>query len=88
MLEHDSDSTAPLSIAVRAKEAGATGGVALPESPLAPDQDPYYLQQKAFMEALSKGQPPPVTAHDAREAVRIALAAMESVETGKVVQLS
>ncbi|HEY9774466.1 MAG TPA: Gfo/Idh/MocA family oxidoreductase [Planktothrix sp.] len=87
MLEHDSALSAPLSIQLRAKEGTAVSGLALPESPVALLEDPYYLEQRAFLDALKKKEQPPVSAHDAREAVRLALAALKSVETGKVVEL-
>ncbi len=86
LIEHDSARSAPLTASLRV--AGGGGGVAVPESPMAPDEDPYFLELAAFVAALKAGTPPPVGVHDAREAVRIALAALESIETGKVVTLA
>jgi len=82
MIAHDSARSAPL-----ASLRSATGGVAVPESQAAPTEDPYYLEIAAFVSALQQNQPPPVTLQDAREATRIALAALESIETGKAVVL-
>lgn len=59
-----------------------------PESPLAEADDPYYQELAAFVRALRDGEPPPISVHDAREAVRIALAARDSQQTGKMVTLS
>jgi UDP-N-acetylglucosamine 3-dehydrogenase len=88
LIEHDSARTAPLTVARRAgSAAGASGAVAIPESPLIPDEDPYFQELRAFVTALKTGAPPPVTAADARESARIGLAALESIETGKVVTL-
>ena len=86
MIEHDSALSAPLAASLKTK--GGRGSVAVPESPMAQGQDPYYLEIAAFVQALEKGETPPVTLYDAREATRIALAALESIETGKVITLS
>lgn len=89
IIDHDSARSVPLSIAQRAEstEGGGGGKVAVPRSPMAPSDDPYRGELSAFVRALRAGEAPPVTVHDARAAVRIALAAVESVETGKVVTL-
>ena len=84
LIEHDSARSASLTAALRT----AGGGNADSESPMAPDEDPYYLEIAAFVSALEKGETPPVTLDDAREATRIALAALESIETGRVVTLA
>ena len=86
LIEHDSARSAPLTFSPHAA-AGGGGGVTVPESPLAADENPYFLELKAFVGALGKSVPMPVTVHDAREAARIALAALESIETGKAVTL-
>lgn len=80
LVEHDSARSAPLTVSLR-------GGGSAAESPLAPQEDPYYLEIAAFVAALDTNSPPPVTLHDGREAVRIGLAALESIETGKPVIL-
>jgi len=85
LVEHDSAQSAPLMSSLR--QAGSGGGVAFPESPMAPADDPYYLELAAFVSALQTNSPMPVTVYEGREAVRIGLAALESIETGKVVSL-
>ncbi len=85
LIEHDSARSAPLAASLRAKSGG--GGVAVPESPTAEGEDPYYLEIAAFVSALDNHQPPPVTLHDARNATEIALAALQSIDTGKMVAL-
>jgi len=87
LIEHDSARSAPLTFSPHAA-AGGGGGIAVPESPLAAEENPYFLELKAFVGALDEGVPMPVTVYDAREAARIALAALESIETGKVVTLA
>ncbi len=88
LIEHDSLRSAPLTTMRRDLVPGKPGGVAVPESPMAAAEDPYYLELNAFLEALRAGTPPPVTAQDARESARIALAALESIETGRVIALN
>lgn len=83
LVEYDSADTASFT---RARRQPTPQNAA--ESLLAPEEDPYYLELRAFVDALNHKAPPPITVHDARQAVRIALAALESVETGKAVTLS
>jgi len=85
LIDHDSSRSAPITASLRATGGGS--GVAVPESPMAPTDDPYYKELHAFVQALKDGVTPPVTVYDAREATRIALAALESIQTGKVVTL-
>ena len=85
LVEHDSAKTAPLLSSLR--PSGNSGGVAFPESPMASLDDPYYLEIAAFVAALQANAPVPVSVYEGREAVRIGLAALESMETGKVVTL-
>ena len=87
LIEHDSARSAPLTFSPLAAVGGG-GGIAVPESPLAWDENPYFLELSAFIQALDGGVPAPVTVYDAREAARIALAALESIETGKAVTLA
>lgn len=84
MIAFDSRFAMPLVVA-RREAAGGGGGVAVPESPLA--EDPYFLEIKHFVDSVAAGQPPSITAEDGMKAVEIALAAIESVQTGKVVRL-
>lgn len=56
------------------------------EAPLAPDDDPYYLQLRGFLDAVKTGSPTPVSPLDGLKAVAIARAAIESAESGRVVR--
>lgn len=84
LIEQDSLRSAPLTASLR---GGENGSVFVPESPLAEGEDPYYLEIAAFVSALQNNTAPPVTLQDGREAVRIGLAALESIETGKAIKL-
>lgn len=55
------------------------------EAPLAPDDDPYYLQLRSLVDAVRTRTQPPVSAWDGLAAVAIAEAAIESAKTGMVV---
>lgn len=84
MIAFDSRFAMPLTVA-RQDAGGGGGGVAVPESPLA--EDPYTLEIQHFVDSVLAGQQPAITAEDGMKAVEIALAAIESARTGKVVRL-
>ena len=69
-----------------AQSDGPRAGVALPESPMG--SNPYQLELAHFLDCLETGVPPGITPQDGRAAVRIALAAIESIQTGKTVELA
>lgn len=85
LIDHDSAVSSPLNVSVKAR--GGQPGVVVPESPLIPEENPYGRELQAFVNALETGTTPPITVYDAYEATRIALAVLESIETGKVVTL-
>lgn len=82
LLSHDSRKTAPLTKSVRQAESGG-GGVAVPASPLAPGDDPYFRQIAAFAAAIRENAALIVTPGEARAAVAVAVAARQSMQTGK-----
>ncbi|CAN5485482.1 Gfo/Idh/MocA family oxidoreductase [soil metagenome] len=49
--------------------------------------DPYYLELRAFLDAVQRGEKPPVTAEDGLAALQVSLAAIESDRTGQKVRL-
>lgn len=57
------------------------------ESALAPTDDPFYRQLRAFLDAVRDGAPLPVSADDGMRAVAIAEAAIESARTCQPVAL-
>jgi predicted dehydrogenase len=86
MLEHDNTKCSSLTVSLR-ESASSGAGVAVPESPLLECSDPYYRELKSFANSVLTDTPPAVSLEDAREAVRIACAALESIETGLPVAL-
>lgn len=88
LIEHPAGSSAPLGIHLHENSngSGTNADIAVPTSPLA--EDPYVTQIKHFYELLTgKITTPRVTAADAAAAVNIAIAAVESVKTGRRVRV-
>lgn len=56
-------------------------------SPTADADEPYYAELAHFIDVLEGRATPIVTARDGLEAVRVALAAIESMRTGKVIAM-
>lgn len=81
---HNQPAGVPLRVALEGGE-GPRAGVAVPESPV--PVNPYQAELAHFLDCLEKGIPPSITAEDGREAVRIALAAIESIKKDKPVSL-
>ena len=57
-------------------------------NPLAPEQEPYYAELAHFLSCFEQGIEPQVTARDALMAVKISLAAIESMRSGRPITLS
>ncbi|MBF6594591.1 MAG: Gfo/Idh/MocA family oxidoreductase [Thermaceae bacterium] len=84
LIEWSSDEHAPVRSFTLSKE-GSSSAVGLPTSGLS--DDPYALELAHAYHAILHDQPFEVTAKDGLEALRIALAARESIATGKPVTL-
>jgi predicted dehydrogenase len=84
MIEYDSTRQVALRVATRAED-GAGGGVEVPGSPAV--QDPYYLELRHFVDCVQTGQTPEITVEDGYNAVRVALAAIESAQKGRAITL-
>lgn len=57
-------------------------------SPLAGQDDPYYAQLAHVLECLAQDKPFLVTPHDAVMALKVSLAALESMQTGRPIDLA
>lgn len=66
--------------------SGVADGAHVPNSPLT--ENPYTRELRHFVDCAEGGASPDITPDDAREAVRIALAAIESGERGEPVRPS
>ncbi|MBS1715733.1 MAG: Gfo/Idh/MocA family oxidoreductase [Armatimonadetes bacterium] len=63
-------------------------GTTVNENNYAPEDDPYFRQLTAFLEAASGQAAPSVKAEEGTEAVRLATAAIQSAKTGEPVRVS
>ncbi|RXZ82476.1 gfo/Idh/MocA family oxidoreductase [Paenibacillaceae bacterium] len=81
----NSQKTATLQIVKRAVDTEGGRFVEVPGSP--GFRNPYEIELGHFIDCIRAGHSPRVTATDAYKALEIALAAMESVRTGKAVEL-
>ena len=86
LLIHDSAAAAPISVLWRQQGGDSSGDVPIAASPLL--ESPYTTEIKAFYDHIAHGLAVPVTAADGLAALQIALAAIESAETGAVVHLN
>lgn len=83
-IEFDSGKTAAIGLHLHQTNTDAPD-VPLPSSPLS--ENPYTTQLKSFYNALLHDTPIPVSATDGLAAVQIALAAIESAQSGQAVFL-
>jgi UDP-N-acetylglucosamine 3-dehydrogenase len=83
LLECDSLDTLPLSLTLKRGETSPAAGVPVPESPMHAADDPYYREIAHFLSCLESGADFLVSPQDGLEALRIALAAIESLRTGQ-----
>jgi predicted dehydrogenase len=84
ILRHDSAEEAPVESWLAAT-AGEAPDVGLPSSPLA--DSPYDLEIADFAACIESGRESRVTARDGLSALRVALAAIESAESGRAVEI-
>ena len=85
ILTHSSELERPL-LTFRKSPEAAAAGVAVPECPLA--KSPYQEELEHFVDCIRTGAEAVVTAEDAYRALEIALAALESVQSGEPVSLA
>ena len=84
LLEWDSTDPSPFVMHV---DATKVGDEKIPgsDSPLAEADDPYYLELKHVLDCLDEGKPFLVSPHDGLMALKLSLAAIASIKTGKSV---
>lgn len=85
IVQFDTRDQPAIRIKTSANEEGGPDHLSVAETPLAPTDDPYYLELRAFLDAVSQRREPPVAAYDGVAALAIALAAIESATTDRVV---
>jgi predicted dehydrogenase len=86
LLAHDSDDTKPLDVQYHAGAAPASPPIG--GAPASLHEDPYFLEFQHALDALDSGAAFLVTPTDALAALRVALAAIESLRTGRPVDVT
>ena len=86
LIEWDSLDTPALSLLMR--NADDTGVDRSGRNPLAVDQSPYLAELAHFVDCYENNIPCRVSPHDGLMAVKIALAAIESMRTGRVITMA
>jgi UDP-N-acetylglucosamine 3-dehydrogenase len=87
LLEVDSLDSLPFSVTLKQQGTSLTAGVPVPESPMHPTDDPYYQEIAHFFSCLESGADFVVSPQDALEAMRVAMAALKSLRTGRPVDM-
>ena len=85
ILQFDSRDQPAVRVSTAANSAGGDY-LSVAETPLSPMDDPYYLELRGFLDAVSNGTSTPVTIEDGLAALSISLAAIQSSQTGQVVR--
>ena len=80
LLQHDSADTAAIGLHLRGSGDEDIPDVPLPSSPLI--EDPYTTEVKTFYRSLLNGEPAPVSGAEGLAALQLALAGIESAESG------
>lgn len=83
-IDFSMEDSVAVNIAVR-KEQQEIAKVKVPESPLV--EDPYTAEIRHFVECIKNDKEPAVTGKDAINALKVCLAALESIKTGQPVNL-
>ncbi len=84
LMEWDSQKDAPFRLALSGDDGSVNRSAA---SPLATESDPYYAELAHFLDCLENGSPCRVTPHDGLMAVKVSLAALESMRLGRPVEV-
>ncbi|MDI6783752.1 MAG: Gfo/Idh/MocA family oxidoreductase [bacterium] len=83
-IDFSMDDSMPMKVSLRKVEKGAVG-VAVPESPLS--DDPYTAEIRHFVDCVLNDKKPVITTNDAFWALKVSLAALDSIKSGKPVNL-
>jgi predicted dehydrogenase len=87
LVEFDSLAPASLTVTLKSDESPQAPGISQPQNPLAPHDDPYFLELEHFLHCLESGQEFRVSPQDGLEAVRLSLAAIESIRTNRPIHV-
>lgn len=87
ILEWDSLDPAPLNATLKSSDDAAEKVPQSVDNPLADQDDPYYLELKHFLDVIDGKETLRVTPEDAFTALKLSLAAIESVRSGRAITL-
>ncbi len=89
LIEFDNLAPAPLTVTLKSEASPQAPSIPQPHSPLAPRDDPYFLELEHFLNCLESSPVDKflVSPQDGLEAVKISLAAIESIRTGRPIYL-
>ena len=82
------DSLAMPSMVTHKRDVTDSGLERNERNPMSPQEQPYYAELAHFVECFERGVPARVSANDALMAVKVSLAAIESMRTGKPVDIA
>jgi predicted dehydrogenase len=85
LIEWDSAESSPVATAILSDDGKVERNTS---SPLAIEDEPYYAELAHFLECLETGAALRVTPYDALMAVKIALAAIESMRCGRPIEIA
>jgi predicted dehydrogenase len=84
LIDFDSNAAKPINLCI-GKKGDSDKEIAIPSSPT--EESPYYKELFSFVNCVEKDLDPPINGVDATKSLKVALAALESAKTGKVVRL-
>ncbi|WP_026486118.1 Gfo/Idh/MocA family protein [Caldanaerobius polysaccharolyticus] len=85
LIEYDSSKSVPLNVRTTNIKSEKSG-VAVPESPLDTDSNPYTREIRLFLNAVEFKKEPPISGNEALESLGIALAAIKSIKLDRPVK--
>lgn len=86
VIRYNSEATTTLKVRKAADPGAGADAVAKNLSPHL--HDPYYYELEHFLNCIASGEDSEVTAEDGYEAVKLSLAALESLRTGKAILMN
>lgn len=86
VIRYNSEDTSTIKVRIAADPSTGTDAVAKNLSPHL--HDPYYYELEHFLDCIASGEAAEVTAEDGYEAVKLSLAALESLRTGKAILMN
>lgn len=84
LIDFDSNTAKPINVCI-GKKGDYDKETTIPSSPA--DESPYHRELFSFVDCIEKNLKPPIDGMDAAKSLEVAIAALESVKTGRVINL-